>query len=78
LKKYRVPGFAHSPVRVIDKFPHDERFFSPYGNSPTEYKQFVINQLTHGEISRYKAEKRVAHLGNVSPKKEIFGFVKDS
>jgi hypothetical protein len=37
-------------------------------NPPTEYKQFSRNQLPHGEISRYKAEKRVANLGDFSPK----------
>jgi hypothetical protein len=26
-KKYRVRRFAPSPVRVLDKFPHGERFF---------------------------------------------------
>jgi hypothetical protein len=32
-KKYRVRRFAPSPVRVLDKFPHGERFFSPYGKN---------------------------------------------
>jgi hypothetical protein len=31
VKKYRVRRFAPSPVLVLDKFPHGERFFSPYG-----------------------------------------------
>jgi hypothetical protein len=30
---YRVCRFAPSPVRVLDKFPHGERFFSPYGKN---------------------------------------------
>jgi hypothetical protein len=29
-KKYMVRRFAPSPVSVLDKFPHGERFFSPY------------------------------------------------
>jgi hypothetical protein len=32
-KKYRVRRFARSPVLVLDKFPHGERFFSPYGKN---------------------------------------------
>jgi hypothetical protein len=35
-KKYRVCRFIHSPVRVIDKFPHGERFFSPCGKNLSE------------------------------------------
>jgi hypothetical protein len=42
-------------------------------NPPTEYKQSIINQLLHGEILRYKAEKRVANLGDFPPIKQIFG-----
>jgi hypothetical protein len=30
---YRVRRFAPSPARVLDKFPHGERFFSPYGKN---------------------------------------------
>jgi hypothetical protein len=33
VKKYSVCRFAPRPVRVLDKFPHCERFFSPYGNN---------------------------------------------
>jgi hypothetical protein len=29
-KKNRVRRFVPRPVRVLDKFPHGERFFSPY------------------------------------------------
>jgi hypothetical protein len=34
-KKYRVRHFAPSPrpVRVLDQFPHGERFFSPHGKN---------------------------------------------
>jgi hypothetical protein len=32
-KKYRVRRFAPSPVHVLDKLPHGERFFSPYGKN---------------------------------------------
>jgi hypothetical protein len=31
VKKYSVCRFVPIPVRVLDKFPHNERFFSPYG-----------------------------------------------
>jgi hypothetical protein len=44
--------------------PRGERFFalygkilSPYGQILQQTKQFIINQLPHGEISTYKAEK---------------------
>jgi hypothetical protein len=30
---YRVRRFTPSPVRVLNKFPHGERFFSPYGKN---------------------------------------------
>jgi hypothetical protein len=33
VNKYSVCRFAPRPVRVLDKFPHDERFFSPYGKN---------------------------------------------
>jgi hypothetical protein len=32
-KKYSVGRFAPGPVLVLDKFPHSERFFSPYGKN---------------------------------------------
>jgi hypothetical protein len=32
-KKYMVLRFAPGPVRVLDQFPHGERFFSPYGKN---------------------------------------------
>jgi hypothetical protein len=32
-KKYRVRRFAPRPVRVQDKFPHGERFFSLYSKN---------------------------------------------
>jgi hypothetical protein len=32
-KKDRVRRFAPSPVSVLDKFPHGEKFFSPYGKN---------------------------------------------
>jgi hypothetical protein len=78
LKKYRVRCFIHSLERVIDKFPHGERFFSPCGknlspyavNPPTENKQIIISQLPHGEILRCKGQKRVANLGDFFPYKK--------
>jgi hypothetical protein len=33
VKKYSVCRFASRPVHVLDKFPHGERFFSPYGKN---------------------------------------------
>jgi hypothetical protein len=33
LKNNRVRHFTPSPVRVLDKFPHGERFFSPYSKN---------------------------------------------
>jgi hypothetical protein len=55
-KKYSVRRFAPCPVRVLDKFPHGKRFFSPYGkispralNPPTKCKQFILSQFPHGE-----------------------------
>jgi hypothetical protein len=33
VKKYSVCRFAPRPVRVLDKFPHSERFFSPFGKN---------------------------------------------
>jgi hypothetical protein len=41
-KKYRVRRFAPSPVRVLDQFPHGERFFSPYGKIPPR----AVNLMT--------------------------------
>jgi hypothetical protein len=32
-EKYRLRRFAPSPVRFLDKFPHGERCFSPYGKN---------------------------------------------
>jgi hypothetical protein len=55
----------------------------PTVNPQTEYRQFIINQLPHCEISRYKAKKRVAkkrvaNLGGFPPKKQIYGFFGNS
>jgi hypothetical protein len=35
--RYRVRSFAPSPVRVLDKFRHGARFFSPYGKNLSPY-----------------------------------------
>jgi hypothetical protein len=32
-KVYGVPFRSYSPVRVLDKFLHGERFFFPYGKN---------------------------------------------
>jgi hypothetical protein len=32
-KKYNICRFAPCPVCVLDKFPHGERFFSPYSKN---------------------------------------------
>jgi hypothetical protein len=43
-------------------------------NPPTEYKNIIISQLLHDEISRGKVQKRVANLGYFSLKRQICGF----
>jgi hypothetical protein len=52
-----VRDFSHHNVKI------SHRMLNP----PTEYKQFIISQLPHGEISRYKAYKMVANLGDFFP-----------
>jgi hypothetical protein len=63
-KKYRVSRFAPSTVRVLDQFPHGERFFLPYGknNLPcgkfndidAKYKQkseiFTVRELAKDQV----------------------------
>jgi hypothetical protein len=41
----------------------------------TVYKQLIINQLPHGEISRYKAEQRVAIVSDFSLKNKFSDFL---
>jgi hypothetical protein len=43
-------------------------------NPPKESKQFIKNQIPHGEISRYKSIKKVANFGDLLPKKAICGL----
>jgi hypothetical protein len=43
---YRVCHFAHNPVRVLDKFLHGERFFSPYVKNLSPYCK-SSNQSMH-------------------------------
>jgi hypothetical protein len=40
IKKYRVRRFAPSPVRVLDQFPHGERFLSPYDKNLSPCDKF--------------------------------------
>jgi hypothetical protein len=42
VKKYRVRRFAPSLVLVLEKFPHSERFFSPY----SKISRCAVNLLT--------------------------------
>jgi hypothetical protein len=37
--KMYIRRFAPSPVRVLDKFPHGERFFSPYGKTDKQWNR---------------------------------------
>jgi hypothetical protein len=55
----RVRDFSHRKVKISH--------FTV--NPPTEYKQIIISQLLHGEISRFKGQKRVDNLGDFFPKK---------
>jgi hypothetical protein len=62
-------------------FLSEHRFFSPkvkishrMVNPPTEYRQFIINQFPHGEISTYKAKKGLPTYGIFPLKKQICKF----
>jgi hypothetical protein len=50
-KKYRVRHFTPIPVRVLDKFPHGERFFSPYGKNPSLCGKFNDIDAKHKQKS---------------------------
>jgi hypothetical protein len=41
-------------------------------NTPIEYKQIIISSSRTVRFSKCKGQKRVANLGNFSPKKAIF------
>jgi hypothetical protein len=51
VKKYRVRRFAPSPVLVLDKFPHGERFFSPYGKNLSSCGKFNDIDANHKQKS---------------------------
>jgi hypothetical protein len=50
-KKYCVCRFAPSPVRVLDKFPHGERFFSPYSKNLSQCSKFNDIDAKHKQKS---------------------------
>jgi hypothetical protein len=47
VKKYSVCRFVPSPVRVLDKFVHGERFFSPYGKNLSPCGKFNDSDAKH-------------------------------
>jgi hypothetical protein len=49
--KYRGCRFAPSPVRVLDQFPHGERFFSPYGKNLSPCGKFNDIDAKHKQKS---------------------------
>jgi hypothetical protein len=51
----RIRRFAPSPVLVLDKFPHGERFFSPYGKNLSPCGKFndIITKHKHCFIFVY-------------------------
>jgi hypothetical protein len=50
-KKYRVRRFAPSPLFVLDKFPHGERFFSLYGKNFSPCGKFNDIEAKHEQKS---------------------------
>jgi hypothetical protein len=50
-EKYRVCRFAPSPVLVLDKFWHGERFFSPYGKNLSPCGKFNDIDAKHKQKS---------------------------
>jgi hypothetical protein len=63
--KYRVPRFNLSQVRVLDKFPHGERFFSPYGKNLLPCGKF-------NDIDAKHKQKSVTLLGRELAKDKLF------
>jgi hypothetical protein len=51
VKKYRVRRFAPSLVLVLDKFPHGERFFSPYCKNLSQCSKFNGINAKHKQNS---------------------------
>jgi hypothetical protein len=51
VKKYSVCRFAPRPVRVLYKFPHGERFFSPYGKNLSSCGKFNDIDAKHKQKS---------------------------
>jgi hypothetical protein len=63
VKKYSVCRFAPRPVRVLDKFPHSERFFSPYGKNFSPCGKFNDIDAKHkpkSAIFTVRGEKSLA------------------
>jgi hypothetical protein len=50
-KKYWVCRFTPSPVHVLEKFPHGERFFSPYGKNLSPCIKFNDIDAKHKQKS---------------------------
>jgi hypothetical protein len=51
VKKYSVCCFIPSPVCVLDKFPHGERVFSPYGKNLSLCSKFNDIDAKHKQKS---------------------------
>jgi hypothetical protein len=51
VKKYSVCRFAPCPVHVLDKFPHGERFFSPYSKNLLPCGKFNYIDAKHKQKS---------------------------
>jgi hypothetical protein len=51
VKKYSVCHFVPSPARVLDKFPHGKRFFSPYGKYLSHCGKFNDIDAKHKQKS---------------------------
>jgi hypothetical protein len=50
-EKYRVCRFAPSPLHVLDKFPHGNRFFSLYGKNLSPCGKFNDIDAKHNQKS---------------------------
>jgi hypothetical protein len=59
-KKYRVRRFAPSSVRVLDQFPHGERFFSPNGKNLSPCSKFNDIDAKHKQKSAISTVRELA------------------
>jgi hypothetical protein len=60
-KKYRVRRFVPSPVHVLDKFPHGERFVSPYGKNLSPCGKFNDSDAKHKQKSAILPVRELAN-----------------